>query len=56
MIQKIEVFFTKIQCIAVFILAIILLGGEFLSPISPSLSTAVNRLELLDPTHRGLHR
>jgi len=29
---------------------------DTLSPISPSLSTAATRLELLDPTHRGLHR
>ena len=25
-------------------------------PVSPALSTAATRLELLDPTHRGLHR
>ena len=27
-----------------------------LSPVSPGLDTAATRLELLDPTHRGLHR
>ena len=35
----------------------IILGlSSILSPLSPSLSNAANRIELLDPTHRGLHR
>ena len=29
---------------------------DTLSPVSPGLDTAATRLELLDPTHRGLHR
>ena len=29
---------------------------EIFSPISPSLGGPADRLELLDPTHRGLHR
>ena len=29
---------------------------DTLSPVSPGLETAATRLELLDPTHRGLHR
>ena len=29
---------------------------DTLSPVSPALDTAATRLELLDPTHRGLHR
>ena len=32
------------------------LEQDTLSPISPSLNTAHTRQELLDPTHRGLHR
>ena len=32
------------------------LEQNILSPISPSLTTAHTRQELLDPTHRGLHR
>jgi len=31
-------------------------GRELISPLSPSLTSVTNRLELLDPTHRGLHR
>ena len=30
--------------------------ADTLSPISPSLNAAATRQELLDPTHRGLHR
>ena len=32
--------------------------GDTLSPVSPALDSAsmATRLELLDPTHRGLHR
>ena len=29
---------------------------DTLSPVSPALHSAATRLELLDPTHRGLHR
>jgi hypothetical protein len=30
--------------------------SDIFSPISPSLGGTADRLELLDPTHRGLHR